>query len=229
MPFELTWPEIESALSASPRVLLHGPPGLGKTHAGHKLGLKPNQRVFSITLTEQTSAAELQGLYVPKGGEFIYQFGPLVLAWLHGGRAVLNELQRVSGDAQAFLINILDDPGMALMTLPNGETVKPHADFSCVATMNGDPSELDEALRDRFPVCLPVYKPNPQAIASLPMDLQRIAENSVAIPDQARRVGLRSWIEFAQLRTRLGAPLASRLIFRERAQELENSLKIGSL
>ena len=58
------WDVVSAVLSSTNRVLLHGPSGTGKTFAACRLGLTGDQqKVFSITLTEETPAAELRGHY----------------------------------------------------------------------------------------------------------------------------------------------------------------------
>ena len=103
--------------------------------------------MFSITLTEETPAAELRGHYILKDGKYVWHDGPAVAAWRCGGRLVINEIQRGGADVHSLLLNITDDIEIAEMDLPSGEKVKPTKSFMCVATMNGDPKELlDPAL-----------------------------------------------------------------------------------
>jgi cobaltochelatase CobS len=145
------WDIVSAILSCSVRTLLYGPPGTGKTHAACRLGLHNGQRVFSVTLTEETPAAELRGHYILKEGRYIWQDGPAIAAWRCGGRLVVNEIQRGGSDVHALLLAITDDLTIAELDLPSGEKVKPSPRFTCVATMNGDPKEqLDPALVDRF-------------------------------------------------------------------------------
>ena len=88
------WDIVAAVLSHSPRTLLHGPPGTGKTHAACRFSLENGQRVYSLTLTEETPAAELRGHYILQSGAYHWQDGPAVAAWRSGGRLVLNEIQR---------------------------------------------------------------------------------------------------------------------------------------
>src|ERR1043166_2198254 len=88
------WDIVAAVLNHSNRTLLHGPPGTGKTHAACRLALNNGQRVFSLTLTEETPAAELRGHYILRAGTYQWQDGPAVAAWRGGGRLVVNEIQR---------------------------------------------------------------------------------------------------------------------------------------
>ena len=70
------WDVVSAVLSSTNRALLHGPPGTGKTYAACRLGLNGDQqKVFSITLTEETPAAELRGHYILKDGKYVWHDG----------------------------------------------------------------------------------------------------------------------------------------------------------
>ncbi len=230
------WDIVSAVLSQSNRTLLHGPPGTGKTHAACRLGLTNSQRVFSLTLTEETPAAELRGHYILKDGKYHWQDGPAVAAWRCGGRLVVNEIQRGGPDVHALLLAITDDLTIAELDLPSGEKVKPDSGFTCVATMNGNPNELlDPALQDRFPVCINIDKVHPDAVKQLPEDVRQAAERTALIDNEERRVSVRAWYAFAQLRQKLlklypqeeAQKLAAEAVFSTRAQDALDALVIG--
>lgn len=222
------WDVIESVTGVCDRVLLTGPPGTGKTFAALTLGVTPGQRVFALTCSEEMAAAELRGHYVPNGDRFVWQDGPAIAAWRCGGRLVINEVDKASGDAQTFLYAILDDRDSARLTLPTGEDVAPAAGFSVVATMNGDAEvDLPDALRDRFPVTIEVRAVHPNALAKLPADLRPAAERGVLAAESERRTSIRVWYVFAALRTAVGAETAAKACFGARAADVLNALKIG--
>ena len=230
------WDIVAAVLNHSNRTLLHGPPGTGKTHAACRLALNNGQRVFSLTLTEETPAAELRGHYILRAGTYQWQDGPAVAAWRCGGRLVVNEIQRGGPDVHALLLAITDDLAIAEMDLPSGEKVKPQSGFTCVATMNGDPKELlDPALQDRFPVSIHIDKVHPDAVKQLPDDVQQAAERTALIDNEERRVSVRAWYAFAQLRQKLlklypqqeAQKLAAEAVFNTRAQDALDALVIG--
>ena len=230
------WEIVSAVLSHSGRTLLYGPSGTGKTHAASRLGLNNGQRVFSVTLTEETPAAELRGHYILKEGRYIWQDGPAIAAWRCGGRLVVNEIQRGSPDVHALLLAITDDHGIAELDLPSGEKVKPSPRFTCVATMNGDPKEqLDPALVDRFCVAIHIDKVHPDAVKQLPADVQIAAERTALIDNEERRVSIRAWYAFAELRRDLvqvhgeveAQKLAAAAVFNHRAQDALDALAIG--
>ena len=221
------WEIAHDVVSTRPRVLLHGVPGTGKTYAATTLGVKPDQNVYSITVTPETPAAELRGMYIPKGDHFDWVDGPAVAAWRTGGRLVLNEIDRATGDLLSLMLAVCDDPGFARLTLPTGETVRPAPGFSVVATMNGEPDDLDFALLDRFAVRVKIDRIAPGAMDKLPADRRDAATKSVAHSEPARRVSYRGWSEFAELRGVVGFDKAMLAVFGSRAQDIANAFAIA--
>jgi MoxR-like ATPase len=220
------WDLVEKVIEHSRSTLLYGPPGTGKSFAAHSANLG-SRTLYSITLTPDTAAAELRGHYIPRGTEFVWQDGPAIKAWRTGGRLVVNEIDHAGGDALSFLLNCLDSQETACLTLPTGEMVKPHPHFATVATMNGKPEDLPEALRDRFPVAIEITEAHPQGIDSLPQDLRNAARGSI-VADPARRITLRAWKCFADLRERIGVEAASVAVFASRAKDVLDALQIAS-
>lgn len=219
--FRDTWKLVEKALDSADRVLLYGPPGTGKTTSGVKAGSPSN--VFKVTLHEEMAAAELTGHFVPEGDKFVWHDGIAGRAWKTGGRLVLDEIDRGSGDVLTVLYAILDDPDVAMLTLASGETIYPRAGFKVVATMNGNPGDLPDALRDRFQVAIEVTNPHPKAIESLPEDLRNAAASSF----EQGGSSIRSWKSFGSLRAAMGDEHAAQAVFGQRAEEVLDSLRVA--
>lgn len=225
---EQIWGIVDSVLEIARELLLYGPPGTGKSYAGHSQRGLDGRPLYSITLTQDMPAAELRGHYIVKGQEFVWQDGPAIRAWKTGGRLVINELQKAGPDMISFLLVCLDNPETARLTLPNGDTVKPHPKFQAVGTMNGDPlQDLDSALRDRFPASIEITAPHPGGIARLPEDLRAAARGSVCATDPERRLSLRSWLAYAAYREELGEETAAFVVFGHRARDIMMSLKVA--
>jgi hypothetical protein len=97
------WELIEKVVGRCDRLLLWGVSGTGKSWAARRANLNDSQ-VFSVSLTDDTPAAELRGHYGLVEGSYRWLDGPCVMAWRTGARLVLNELEKASGDAQTFLL-----------------------------------------------------------------------------------------------------------------------------
>lgn len=223
------WDLVPQVVGRSQRVLLWGVSGTGKSWAARRTNLERKAQVYSVSLTDDTPAAELRGHYGLKDGSYEWFDGPCVSAWRSGGRLVLNELEKASSDSMTFLLGMLDDIEIAQQTLPTGEMIRPAAGYHVVATMNGHPDrDLDPALRDRFPVCIHIDRVAPEALAALPKDLRNIAANSGVVADVKRRLSVRGWNEFASLRKQIGDHAAAVCVFGEKAGEVLNHLKIAA-
>jgi len=204
------------------RILLYGPPGTGKTYFGKQaLG---NCEV--LTLTNETSVSEILGHYLPVGqGQFKWVDGYGIRAWKKSS-LLLNEIDKASGSVLTILHAILDDIQIAQYTLPTGEVVRPNGHFRCIATMNGSPLDLPEALADRFEVKIYINEPHPDAIDKLEIDLQKICLR--AYTDTDNLITYRQFRAFQKLRKVLKWEIdAARIAFGEAAEDLLNTIQIG--
>ncbi len=221
------WDLVEKVVGNTDRVLRWGVSGTGKSWAARRGNLGKSQ-VYSVSLTDDTPAAELRGHYGLVDGSYRWLDGPCIMAWRNGSRLVLNELEKASGDAQTFLLGLLDDLEISQQTLPTGETVRPQKGFHVIATMNGNPEQdLVPALRDRFPVCIHIDEVAPPALAALPPRFRKVAANAGIIEDVNRRVSIRSWNELAKLSKIVDEKTAAQCIFGKRAQTVLDHLKIS--
>jgi MoxR-like ATPase len=192
-------------------ILIFGRPGTGKTHAGLRFG-RVGKGVYTVTLTEETTAAEVRGHFVFKGGDAVWHDGPFVRAMREGARLVINEISNAGADVLQLLFLVLESPETAVLTLPSGETVRPAPGFHVVATDNLPPERLPEALRDRFQCVLEITRPHPDALAGLSPPVRRAAEASLAVDDD-RRVSARGWRILDALIPLFGLETACRLVF----------------
>ncbi len=216
----MSWSDLRKLVSLKMHTLLYGPPGTGKTTAG------TTQHALSITLTAETPAAELRGHYIPKGNEFVWQDGPAITAWRRGLPLILNEINEASGDALTFCYALLDDPKMARITLPTGETVTPHASFYCVATMNGEPADLPNALSDRFPIRVHVDTPSDEALEGVALRAS-VLDTLKHDHNHPAKVTLRQARSFDVLTTAVGFDLAAKAVFGERHADIADAVRIS--
>lgn len=239
-----TWDMVEKVLPHTSRILLYGPPGTGKTSLAFADGCEP----YSVQCHEETSVAEIVGHFVPVGDRFIWVDGPALAAWRLGKRLLIDEIDLASGPVLSMLRGICNDPSVARITIPDEclagmdrteilemlklgkvlKTLKPTAGFQVIATMNGIPSDLDEPLADRFPVKAYIPCPHPNAIASLPVDMRKMARacTKEGVEDE-RRIGVRSWKAFAELREKVGEDVAALAIFDARAGDVMDAVKLA--
>jgi MoxR-like ATPase len=218
------WGVAEAVVRAGTgNTLLYGPPGTGKSYAAQSGA----GDVFNVTITPETPAAELRGHYHPRGGEFVWVDGPVVSAMRRGARLVLNEVDHAGGDTLSFLLAALDNRESCRITLPSGETVRPAAGFHVVATMNGAPSDLLPALRDRFAAAIEIAGVHPAAIERLSPDLRNAAKGTVAA-DDASRITLRSWLCFDTLRPLVGPETAAQAVFGTDWRAVLDSLTVAA-
>jgi MoxR-like ATPase len=146
---------------------------------------------------------------------------------------VLNEIDHVGADAESFLHNFLDDHEMARVYLPNGEELKP-GDIQVIATMNGEPDDLAEALKDRFTVKVKIEEPHPEALASLPVSLREFAKRMICDPPKNQeRMSLRAFMDFVALTKNAdpahgGITQAARAMFAARGDDVVQALKVAT-
>lgn len=221
------WSLFHEVAPHADRILLHGPPGTGKTRMACEQ-INDGETAINLTLTEEMPAAELRGHYVPRGGEFVWMDGPAVTAWRTGGLAVINEIGSASADALSFMISFLDDKEIAYMVLPSGEIVRPKESFRCIATTNVEPEDLPFALRDRFDVVIHIDKPHPEALRRLPENLRNAAQAGTGLTDD-RKTSLRSWLAFTALREKTNDETAAKAVFGTRYRDVLSAIKVSSV
>ena len=210
-----SWQLLEHALAldveATRVIYLWGEPGIGKTYGAYHFG-RIEKGVYAVTITDETSAAELRGHFLFRGGDAVWHDGPFVRAMREGNRLVINEIGNANADVLALLFPILESSKTAQITLPSGETIRPAPGFHVVATDNQPPDQLPEALDDRFGIYLHVSEPHPDAIARLHPQLRDLALASAGL-EEGRRVSVRGWQSLQSLIPTFGLEAACRLAF----------------
>lgn len=198
------WQDIYKVIKYAKRVLLYGPPGTGKSRACSVVGMegRPLERT---AITYETCWPELRG--GPWGPNMSYLDGPAVRAWRIGARWVVDEFDQAGGDTIPGLHMIADDADVARLTLPHGETIRPHENFQFFATTNQDPKSLPEALQDRFVLKRLVPCADPVFLNTLPESLRVAAayslysQNGSANATANKGLTTRSWVELGRLMT----------------------------
>lgn len=194
------WELAEFAVAHNNRVLMYGLPGTGKTYFGLTHAVKST--AYRLICTEEMTDADLIGCYKQNDkGTWSFAEGVGIKAWREGARLVVDEINRMNGDVESRMMALIDSHGSSSWQHPDtGEIVKPHSNFSVVATMNGEPEDLAPAILDRLTVRIQVNEPNPQAIAALPEYLRGLASKFSAA-DSYPRYSLRSFVDFHAMNT----------------------------
>jgi MoxR-like ATPase len=87
--------------------------------------------------------------------------------------------------------------------------------------------ELPPALIDRFPVRIRINEPHPTALNRLSKDLRPLA---VQYSDAGeRRISLRAFLEYDNLRKALGDMRAAEVVFAERAEGIVDAIKVNGV
>lgn len=230
----MEWARLKAVMDAfkGDRMMLAlgGDPSIGKTYIAQHYALE-GRECYNVTLNEDTFAGELKGYPVRTKDGMEWFDGPALRAYRNGGRIVINEIQRAATNTLSFLLELTDSSNSSCISLPppSYETVKPHPKFQVIASYNGDFDDMPEALKSRFAKNVHLKSANPEAIRVLPAELQAIAARTVILEDVERRISLRHWFDFVELKNKgLDEETAAWAIFGDSAQEILNQIKFAS-
>ena len=228
------WKALEDCLNAGiDRVILYGPSGIGKTYAGMTLG-KVDAGAFRLVCTEDMTNMDVTGGFMPNGkGGFMWLDGSALKAWkgngTEGGRLIVDEVDKASGDVFATLLAMLDSPESASFEHPEtGEVIRPLGGFSAIMTTNiENMGELPTALADRFPIRIRINEPHPSALLRLSPDLRKYAVRMADAGDD--RISLRAFIALDKLSASVGMERACSLTFGDRSRQILDALAIDGV
>lgn len=225
------WQALDECLTNGiDRVILYGPSGIGKTYAGLSMG-NVQSGAFRLVCTEDMTNSDVTGAFMPnERGTFTWNYGSAVKAWegngIDGGRLIVDEVDKASGDVFATLLSMLDSPESASWENPeNGRVHRPREGFSAIMTTNiENMEELPTALADRFPIRIRINTPHPDALLRLSPDLRKYA---VRMADAGeRRISLRAFMDFDKLRKNLGDARSAQLTFGSRAESILDAIAV---
>jgi len=143
----------ETAATHRLPVLLKGPTGCGKTRFVRHMAWQLGRPLATVACHDDLSASDLTGRWLVRGGETVWQDGPLTEAVRAGGIAYLDEVVEARQDTVVVLHPLADDR-RALPLERADELVEAHPDFLLVVSYNPGyqslTKELKPSTRQRF-------------------------------------------------------------------------------
>lgn len=136
-------------------VLLYGPPGTGKT----SLVEAAFPDLLTVAGDGDTTVGDLIGEYTQEdGGNYVFQYGPLVTAMTEGRALLIDDATLISPKVLAALYPAMDGRRQIQVKAHKGETIKAEPGFYMVAGHNPGVhgAVLTEALASRFSVQIQV-------------------------------------------------------------------------
>jgi nitric oxide reductase NorQ protein len=150
-------------------VLLKGPTGCGKSRFVRHMAWRLGRPLVTVAGHDDLSASDLTGRYLVRGGETVWQDGPLTEAVRAGAIAYLDELVEARQDTVVVLHPLADDRRVLPLERA-GERVEAHPDFQLVISYNPGyqslAKELKPSTRQRF-VAIELGLPPPDAEAEI--------------------------------------------------------------
>ncbi len=116
-------------------VMLKGPTGCGKTRFVEHMAWKLGRPVITVACHDDLAASDLTGRYLVKGGETVWQDGPLTLAARMGAICYLDEVVEARQDT-IVVIHPLTDDRRILPLDKAGELVEAAPGFQLVISYN---------------------------------------------------------------------------------------------
>ncbi|MBE2252472.1 MAG: CbbQ/NirQ/NorQ/GpvN family protein [Myxococcus sp.] len=143
----------ERAFAQRLPVLLKGPTGCGKTRFVEFMAERLGRPLITVACNDETSAADLLGRWLVRGGDTVWQDGPATRAVKQGAVLYLDELAEAREDV-VVLLHPLTDHRRRLFLDRNDEVLQAPEGFMVVASFNPGYrrglKELKPSTRQRF-------------------------------------------------------------------------------
>lgn len=150
-------------------VMLKGPTGCGKTRFVEHMAWRLGRPIVTVACHDDLSASDLTGRYLVRGGETVWQDGPLTMAARHGAICYLDEIVEARQDT-VVVIHPLTDDRRILPLDKAGELVEAAPGFQLVVSYNPGYQhvlkDLKPSTRQRF-VALDFTFPPPELEAQI--------------------------------------------------------------
>jgi nitric oxide reductase NorQ protein len=116
-------------------VMLKGPTGCGKTRFVEHMAWRLGRPLITVACHDDLSASDLSGRFLVKGGETVWQDGPLALAARLGAICYLDEIVEARQDTVVVIHPLTDDRRM-LPVEKAGELIEAAEGFQLVVSYN---------------------------------------------------------------------------------------------
>jgi nitric oxide reductase NorQ protein len=150
-------------------LLLKGPTGCGKSRFVEAMAARLGRPLVTVACNDETSAADLVGRWLVKGGDTVWQDGPVTRAVRTGAILYLDEIAEAREDV-VVVLHPLSDYRRRLYVDRNDEELSAPAEFMMVVSFNPGYrrgiKELKPSTRQRF-VALDFRYPPPEVEAEV--------------------------------------------------------------
>jgi nitric oxide reductase NorQ protein len=134
-------------------IMLKGPTGCGKTRFVRHMAWRLGRPLVTVACHDDLSANDLTGRFLVRGGEIVWQDGPLTMAARAGALCYLDEIVEARQDTVVAIHPLTDDRRL-LPVEKAAELVEAHPDFQLVVSYNPGyqnvMKDLKPSTRQRF-------------------------------------------------------------------------------
>lgn len=150
-------------------LMLKGPTGCGKSRFVEAMAARYGRTLISVACNEDTSATDLLGRFIVKGGDTVWQDGPVTRALREGAILYLDEVSEAREDV-IVVLHPLTDHRRSLTLDKVNEELKAAPEFMLIVSFNPGYQrglkELKPSTRQRF-VSLHFDYPAPEVEAEI--------------------------------------------------------------
>lgn len=134
-------------------VMLKGPTGSGKSRFVEAMAAELGRPLIQVSCNDDTSATDLLGRHLIKGGDTVWQEGPVTRAARIGALLYLDEIAEAREDVVVALHSLTDHRRELYLDRLN-ERIKAHEDFMLIVSFNPGYQkglkEMKPSTRQRF-------------------------------------------------------------------------------
>lgn len=187
-------------------ILLKGPTGCGKTRFVRHMAWRLSLPIVTVACHDDLSANDLTGRWLVRGGETVWQDGPLTAAARAGAVCYLDEVVEARQDT-VVAIHPLADDRRVLPVEKTGELLEAHPDFQLVVSYNPGyqslAKDLKPSTRQRFVAIELDFPPAEREVEIVRHESgvdAAIARELVRLAGRVRRLRERGLVEGASTR-----------------------------